>query len=166
MYTINVMSNTVSEGVASEAETREALVAYVDALTLAEPIQARLWQLGEVTLTQISVLRQLRDGPQTAGRLAHSVGLSPASMTRLLDRLERRGWVGRRRESEDRRVVEVHLEPEGERLLGQARVFRGSDLHLAVEAMTSEERRNLAVSLRRLIELTREIASRRHDGRA
>jgi DNA-binding MarR family transcriptional regulator len=79
-------------------------------------------------------------------------------MTRLIDRLERRRLVGRRRESEDRRVVEVHLEPAGERLLGEARVFRGSDLHLAVAAMTGEERRRMTLALRRLVELAREIA--------
>lgn len=142
----------------AQAESRDALIAFLDALILAEPIQAKLWQLGQITLTQISVLRQLRDGPQTVGRLGLSVGLSPASMTRLIDRLERRGLVGRRRESEDRRVVEVHLEPAGERLLGEARVFRGSDLHLAVAAMTGEERKRMTLALRRLVELAREIA--------
>ena len=162
-YTIDVVTNTVAEGVAAgDSDTKTAMLAYVDALALAEPIQARLWQLGEITLTQVSVLRQLRDGPQTVGRLAHSVGLSPASMTRLIDRLERRGLVGRRRESDDRRVVEVRLEPEGEQLLGQAKVFRGSDLHQAVEAMTRDERRRLIAALKRLVELTREIASREH----
>ena len=106
------------------------------------------------------------EGPQTAGRLAHSVGLSPASMTRLMDRLERRGLVGRRRESDYRRVVEVRLEPEGERLLGQAKVFRASDLHLAIEAMTKDERGRLIAALIRLAELTGEIASREHGERA
>jgi DNA-binding MarR family transcriptional regulator len=141
-----------------QTESREALLAFLDALTLAEPIQAKLWQLGEITLTQVSVLRRLREGPQTVGHLGQNVGLSPASMTRLVDRLERRGLVGRRRESEDRRVVEVHLEPAGERLLGEAKVFRGSDLHLAVAAMTREERKRMTVALRRLVVLAREIA--------
>src|SRR6266576_2143750 len=50
-------------------QTREALLTYLDALTVAEPIQARLWHTAEITLTQLSVLRELRDGPRTLGDL-------------------------------------------------------------------------------------------------
>ncbi|MGH7760731.1 MAG: MarR family transcriptional regulator [Candidatus Dormibacteraceae bacterium] len=149
---------TTSVADSTEAETKDALLAYLDALTLAEPIQARLWQEAQITLTQLSVLRALRQKAQTAGRLGHEVGLSPTSVTRLVDRLERRALVSRRRESEDRRCVEIHLEPEGERLLGQLRVLRGTDLHRAVEAMSRGERRRLSAALRRLVELTRSIA--------
>ncbi len=139
------------------------MLAYLDALTLAEPIQARLWQLAQLTLTQVSVLRQLRAGPQTAGRLGQAVGLSPASLSHVLDRLERRDLVSRRRGADDRRVVEVHLEPAGDRLLGEIKPLRGSDLHLAVESMTSEERRSLTSALTRLAELARGIAMRREE---
>jgi len=145
-------------------ETKAALLAYLDALALAEPIQAHLWQLAHLTLTQLSVLRHLRSGPQTAGRLGELAGLSAASLSRLVDRLERRGLVSRRRDKEDRRIVLVHLEPAGERLLGEAKVFRGSDLHRAVEAMSSEERRRLTAVLTRLVDLTRDIALQRDPG--
>ena len=142
---------------AVQAETKEALIAYLGAVALAEPIQARLWQEAEITLTQLSVLRVLREAPQTSGRLGIEAELSPTSVTRIVDRLERRGLVSRRREGEDRRYVEIHLEPAGERLLGQLKIVRGSDLHQAVEAMTSEERRRMTASLRRLVELARSV---------
>jgi DNA-binding MarR family transcriptional regulator len=140
-----------------QAETKEALIAYLGAIALAEPIQARLWQEAEITLTQLSVLRVLREAPQTSGRLGIEAELSPTSVTRIVDRLERRGLVSRRREGDDRRYVEIHLEPAGERLLGKLKILRGSDLHQAVEAMTSEERRRMTASLRRLVELARSI---------
>lgn len=146
---------TISAPAAKSTEARAALLAFLDALALAEPIQTRLWQLGEITLTQVQVLRALRDGPQTLGRLGQANGLSPTSVTRIVDRLERRGLVSRRRESEDRRLVQVHLEPAGERLMGEIRVVRGSNIHRAVESMSSEERRQLTGSLRRLVELAR-----------
>ena len=145
------------------ADSKSALLSYLDALALAEPIQAKLWQLAEITLTQVQVLRALRDRPQTPGKLGQSIGLSPTSVTRVVDRLERRGLVSRRRESDDRRLVQLHLEPAGERLMGEIQVMRGSDIHLAVEAMTSEERRQLTRSLRRLVELAR--ASANHQER-
>lgn len=149
------MTTAVSGATASE--TRAALLAYVDALTLAEPIQARLWQLAQLTLTQLSVLRELRNGAQTAGRLGEATGLSPTSITRLVDRLEGRGLVSRRRTSEDRRCVQVHLEPAGERLLGETRVLRGSALYTAVESMEPHERLQLTAGLRRLVELARAV---------
>ena len=136
-------------------ETRTALIAYLDALALAEPVQASLWQVAEITLTQLQVLRALREGPQTLGKLGQANALSPTSVTRIVDRLERRGLVGRRRESEDRRLVQVHLEPAGERLMGEIHVLRGTAIHRAVDAMTSGERRQLTSSLRRLVELAR-----------
>ena len=139
----------------ASAEVKATLLAYLDALALAEPIQARLWQLAEITLTQVQVLRALREGPLALGRLGHANGLSATSVTRLVDRLERRGLVSRRRESEDRRLVQVHLASEGERLLGEIKVMRGSNLHQAVDAMTGEERRQLTAGLKRLVELAR-----------
>ena len=150
---------TIAAQAPAQQETRSALLAYLDALILAEPIQARLWQLAEITMTQLLVLRTLRDGPQTAGRLGQAVGLSPTSISRLVDRLERRHLVRRRRESDDRRVVEVRLEPEGEALLGEIKLLKGSPLHRAVDSMTDVERRRLTSALRRLVELTRAIAA-------
>ena len=116
-----------------EPTTRDALLAYIDATTLAEPIQARLWQDAEITLTQLAVLRELRHGSHSAGRLGERVGLSPTSMTRLVDRLEARGLVKRRRHDDDRRRVEIELEPSGETLLGAIRVFKGTPLHDAID---------------------------------
>lgn len=141
----------------TQTETKEALIAYLGAMALAEPIQARLWQEAQITLTQLSVLRVLREAPQTSGRLGFETELSPTSVTRIVDRLQRRGLVTRRREGEDRRYVEIHLEPAGERLLGQLKILRGSDLYRAVEAMTNDERRRLTESLRRLVELARSV---------
>jgi DNA-binding MarR family transcriptional regulator len=141
----------------TQTETKEALIAYLGAMALAEPIQARLWQEAQITLTQLSVLRVLRGAPQTSGKLGFEAELSPTSVTRIVDRLERRGLVTRRREGEDRRYVEIHLEPAGERLLGQLKILRGSDLYRAVEAMTNDERRRLTASLRRLVELARSV---------
>jgi DNA-binding MarR family transcriptional regulator len=152
---------TISPAVTTSSDTKAALLAYLDALALAESIQANLWQLAHLTLTQVSVLRHLRAGPQTAGRLGELAGLSAASTSRLVDRLESRGLVRRQRDAADRRVVEVHLQPKGESLLGEVKVFKGSDLHRAVDAMSSQERRSLTGSLIRLVELTRDIALQR-----
>jgi DNA-binding MarR family transcriptional regulator len=56
----------------------------------------------------------------TAGELAQAVGLSRGAVTTVLDRLEGRGFVERRRDPEDRRRVTVKLTPEANRLAWEA----------------------------------------------
>lgn len=148
-------TNGANVGAPPQPTTKEAMLAYVDALTLAEPFQAKLWQEAQVTLTQLAVLRELRSGRQSAGRLGDRVGLSPTSMTRLVDRLESRGLVSRHRQAHDRRLVEIQLEPAGETLLGATRVFKGTPLHLAMEAMSGDQREKLVASLHELVEIAR-----------
>lgn len=72
----------------------------------------------ELTPTQYDVLAILRAaGP--AGLPSGEVGVRlitrEPDVTRLLDRLDRRGLVRRERDAEDRRVVRVRLSPEGVR---------------------------------------------------
>jgi len=56
----------------------------------------------------------------TAGELAHAVGLSPGAVTTVLDRLERRGFVERRRDPNDRRRVVVELTEDANRAAWEA----------------------------------------------
>ncbi|GAA3586312.1 MarR family transcriptional regulator [Amycolatopsis ultiminotia] len=53
-----------------------------------------------------------RLGPLTPGKLAEYSGLARASVTALVDRLERKGFVRRVRRSDDRRSVLVEVNPE------------------------------------------------------
>ena len=63
-----------------------------------------------------------RKAPTTPGELATTTGLSPATVTGVLDRLEKDGWIKRARDVEDRRKVIVDIEvkrgPELGRLYG------------------------------------------------
>jgi len=48
-----------------------------------------------------------RHGPLSPSALARRAGLHPATITGILDRLERGGWVTRERDQADRRAVTV-----------------------------------------------------------
>jgi DNA-binding MarR family transcriptional regulator len=48
-----------------------------------------------------------RNGPLTPSALAKLAGLHPATMTGVLNRLERDGWISRERDPADRRAVMV-----------------------------------------------------------
>jgi len=53
-----------------------------------------------------------RNGPISPSALARLAGLHPATMTGVLDRLERDGWVARERDQRDRRAVTIVLRRE------------------------------------------------------
>lgn len=73
---------------------------------------------GELTFAQIRTIAALGRGHEmTAGQLAKSAELTPATITSILDRLEEANIVERRRSTEDRRVCNVALTPEGWKLL-------------------------------------------------
>jgi DNA-binding MarR family transcriptional regulator len=67
----------------------------------------------------MSILQRL--GAQTAGQIARHTGLATASVTDLLDRLERKGWVRRVADPHDRRRVLV--QPVARRVADAARLF-------------------------------------------
>ena len=73
---------------------------------------------GDLSYAQVRALAALgREGEMTAGQLARSADLNPASITALLDHLEQSGIVERHRSTEDRRVCNVSLTPSGWELL-------------------------------------------------
>jgi DNA-binding MarR family transcriptional regulator len=53
-----------------------------------------------------------RHGPISPSALARRAGLHPATMTGILDRLERAGWIARERDPADRRAVSVRALPD------------------------------------------------------
>ena len=58
------------------------------------------------------ILRRVR--ASTVAELARELQTDPGAMTRLLDRLESKGFCRRHRSTDDRRVVNIELTAEGE----------------------------------------------------
>jgi|HubBroStandDraft_1064217.scaffolds.fasta_scaffold278142_1 DNA-binding MarR family transcriptional regulator len=75
-----------------------------------------------LTLSQMRALLILEEEDEvTAGDLAKSADLNPASVTAMLDQLESNGIVVRRRAAHDRRVCLVSLTEKGRGAVGQQR---------------------------------------------
>jgi DNA-binding MarR family transcriptional regulator len=69
----------------------------------------RRWHHGAFSLIHLNVLTLLdADGPDSMSRLAEALDVSVASMTGIVDRMEKRGLVERRHSGADRRVVKVY----------------------------------------------------------
>jgi DNA-binding MarR family transcriptional regulator len=94
-----------------------------------------------VTLRHAEVLRELRrEGPTQQVALARASVMDPSLMCRLLEDLDTRGLVSRRRNDADRRQVTVSLTARGRKALGA--VDAAFD-HLATQAesaLTRDER--------------------------
>lgn len=83
-----------------------------------------------------------RDGPLTPTALARRAGLHPATVTGVLDRLERAGWVVRERDPADRRGVRVRALPT--RVREVVRLYSGMNRSLD-EILASYDEAELAV---------------------
>jgi DNA-binding MarR family transcriptional regulator len=71
----------------------------------------------ELTVEQLHVLKNMSGGvAQTQKELCAATGKSAANLTRILDRLEKKKRVVRRKAKSDRRASLVSLTAEGERL--------------------------------------------------
>lgn len=75
----------------------------------------------DVSATQYNVLRILRGSADglACGEIANRMITRDPDVTRLLDRLEKRGLISRRRETRDRRLVTARITPEGLKLLAR-----------------------------------------------
>ena len=75
----------------------------------------------DLSPTQYNVLRILRGAPEglACGEIAGRMITRDPDVTRLLDRLEKRGLIARSRESRDRRMVLTRITAEGLRALGE-----------------------------------------------
>jgi DNA-binding MarR family transcriptional regulator len=68
----------------------------------------------DITSAQYVILATLAEGPtDSASGLCKGVSYDPGAMTRMIDRLERKGLVRRIRCPDDRRRINLELTPEG-----------------------------------------------------
>ena len=96
-------------------------------------------------------------GPLTPGRLATLTGLTTGSVTGVIDRLERAGFVGRTRDHTDRRKVQVVPVPEAAMRLAAE---RDENLDALDTVLERRDRAELEVIARFLGDVAAECADR------
>ena len=94
----------------------------------------------ELSLGQLAALRTLdHHGPMTPSELAAHEKVQPPSMTKIIARLEERGYLTRTPDPDDRRQVVVAASPAGRAMLGEDRRRRDAWLAQRLRALAPAE---------------------------
>lgn len=112
----------------------------------------------EVTLTQYRTLVVLASrGPQNVASLAEAVGVTPATATRMCDRLVKKKLIVRRSERGDRRQVRLVLSQSGLDLVSAVTARRRREIGRIIDAVPGDERDILVRALRHFAEAAGEV---------
>ncbi|HSO23293.1 MAG TPA: MarR family transcriptional regulator [Chondromyces sp.] len=142
---------TRHQGPAAEKRALDAYIKLrraVNAVSLRENEVMRAAGLTESQFGALEALHHL--GPLCQHELAGKVLKSAGNMTTVVDNLERRGLVERRRDREDRRVVTIHLTDHGGELVREVFPRVVEVLVDAFSALSAGEQQQLAALCRRL----------------
>ena len=112
-------------------------------------------RLGEHGLTSAQwgpLLRLQSSGGSTVAELARWLQVDAGAMTRLLDRLEKKGLCKRVRSTEDRRVVHVELTPDGEAAITEVPAVLAEVMNAHLAGFSKTEWQALKTYLKRMLE--------------
>ena len=105
-----------------------------------------------LTSAQWGPLMRLKNvGPSPVADLARWLNVDAGAMTRLLDRLEKKKLCKRVRSTEDRRVVQVELTPEGEAAIAEVPAVLAEVLNAQLAGFSKSEWQALKTYLNRML---------------
>ncbi|GGP24921.1 MarR family winged helix-turn-helix transcriptional regulator [Silvimonas amylolytica] len=105
----------------------------------------------ELNLSQYLVLKRLAyHGAQTATELARAIDHDAGAMTRLLDKLEEKGYLRRQPHQEDRRALQITLTEAGLALWTTMRGCGDDSMEQALVDLSADEQETLISLLKRV----------------
>ena len=114
---------------------------------------------GELSLRQLSALAVIENETTTLGDVARRLMVTPAVVTGLIDRLERRGFVRRVGGGSDRRRVHLALTEEGRAASGYVEDHLVRVIAQRLESLSSEEIDQLTRGFSTLARITADLES-------
>ena len=134
--------------------SREALGALVGRTRKAiiDRLDVELARHGVSTAQSIVVLAVAQGTARTAAEACKLLSHDPGAMTRLVDRLEAKGFVRRVRGRGDRRSAQLELTPRGRVLYRQINAAQIAVYNRMLEGFSVTQARTLETLLRRVLE--------------
>ncbi|HEY8784986.1 MAG TPA: MarR family transcriptional regulator [Candidatus Limnocylindria bacterium] len=102
---------------------------------------------GAMTLERARILWQLVESPRRSGEIAQRCGLTPASVSELVDSLERDGFVRRSEDRNDRRVVVVEISARGRREIERVGELMTAPVAKIIAGLSADKRSRIAAAL-------------------
>lgn len=103
----------------SQAPVDAALQQFARVGSMFDLVRIRAWAELGLTTAQLRVMFLTRQRPgMTAGELATRLGVTPPTISGIVDRLEKLELLRREDDESDRRLVRNHLTPAGEKACG------------------------------------------------
>ena len=127
----------------------EAFLLLGRVVTRSDPGRLEAWAGLGLTMTQLRVLFMLRDGDGVpAGALAESLGVTPSTLTRIMDRLVQNRLVRREPDEEDRRLVRHRLTNRGRSTVQELERSGRARMDAILDHMSVEQLERLVAALR------------------
>jgi len=128
---------------------RSVYIAALDEALAREPELAGL----EISAAQYTILNVLEQrGVDSAAKLCKDISYDGGAMTRMVDRLEAKGLVSRRRSEEDRRLINLELTEEGRLAVPKLRACSARVLNHLLRGFSGTEVRQFEGFLGRMLE--------------
>lgn len=149
------MKNAIKDTRAKPAAANGEEAAFLDLLRTCDQLSRGLLDVlkpAELSPTQYNVLRILRGAKEglMCGEIAGRMITRDPDITRLLDRMEKRGLIARSRETKDRRIVLTRITQQGLDIL--------AELEEPIQGAHRKQLGHLGrARLRQLAELLREV---------
>lgn len=114
--------------------------------------------LSQYDLTQVQyyALLRLQDEPKPLSQLSKELLCDPSNITRVAGILERKGWITRVGNENDRRVTLAELTPAGQEIVNQVKQSHDEYIQQRMGVLTAAEREHLAGLLNKLSDGLRE----------
>jgi MarR family 2-MHQ and catechol resistance regulon transcriptional repressor len=135
-------------------DTVRALNAYINLARATDSLLGRmsleLDQKG-LTMGQFGVLETLLHlGPMCQRTLGQKLLRSGGNITLVVDNLEKHGWVRREPQKDDRRMIVIHLTPQGRRLIEGVFPEHAQTIKREMSVLTQREQESLRRICRKL----------------
>lgn len=121
-------------------------------LSIIAQVDKRLDPHGLTSAQWGPLMRMRTNDGSTVAELARWLNVDAGAMTRLLDRLEKKGLCRRVRSTEDRRVVQVELTPEGHAAIAEVPAVLAEVLNAHLSGFSEQEWLTLKSYLQRMLE--------------
>lgn len=148
----------------SGTPTDRALRAFFAASALLDPVRLLIWDRDGLTVTQLRLLGHLYDHEGLSNAdLAERLYVTRPSVSALLERLERNGFIRREVDPHDRRGILVWLEEPGRVAVSSLRTEIREYGRQLMTGMDEAQRAAMATALEAFVESGREHRKREPD---